>query len=72
MHTFTDFSDGALFGPKVRSSLVEMHTTGLHRSFPQKRARVDMMHLSSVGFSLLQRLGVAELASGRDPFSLRR
>jgi hypothetical protein len=29
IHTFTDFSDGALFGPEVRSSLVETHTTGL-------------------------------------------
>ena len=32
MHTFTDFSDGALFGPEVRSSLVEKYETELHGS----------------------------------------
>lgn len=33
VHTFTDFNDGALFGPEVRPSFIEMHLTGLHGLF---------------------------------------
>jgi len=71
MHTFTDFSDGALFGPEVRFFLVETLAIGLHvLLFFQDRACVDIMHLSSVGTALPLWLGEAELASGEDQISL--